>query len=214
MAGVERTVAFVDLVGFTTLTDVHGDVEAVHVLDRFVGDVTSVLGRSDELVKSIGDAVMLVSPGPRDAIGLLGRVLEAAHAQHHFPDLRCGVHHGPVLARDDDYFGSTVNLAARLAAMAGPDQVLGTGSVADAARDAGVEVHPLGRRQVRGLQHEVDIFDLVLCETEHDTVFDPVCRTRLDPQRAVGRIRHADREHWFCSLECVRAFTDAPDRYA
>lgn len=68
----ERTFSFVDLAGFTALTEAHGDLDAVELLDRFTGLVRASLSADDELVKSIGDAVMLASPEPGAAAMLAG----------------------------------------------------------------------------------------------------------------------------------------------
>lgn len=61
---VERTVIFIDLAGFTTTTLTHGDQDAADVAERFTGLARSELEGGDQLVKSIGDAVMLTSPTP------------------------------------------------------------------------------------------------------------------------------------------------------
>jgi len=68
---VERTFSFVDLAGFTALTEAHGDLDAVDLLDRFISLARDSLSAGDELVKSIGDAVMLATPGPGAAVAAL-----------------------------------------------------------------------------------------------------------------------------------------------
>src|SRR5262249_57730431 len=65
---VERTFSFVDLAGFAALTEAHGDLDAVDLLDRFIGLVPEALSPGDEMVKSIGDALLLASPGPAPAL--------------------------------------------------------------------------------------------------------------------------------------------------
>jgi len=84
---VERTFSFVDLAGFTALTEAHGDLDALDLLDRFTGLVRASLSPADELVKSIGDAVMLASPEPAAAVAVLaslcGRAGEASSLPGH-----------------------------------------------------------------------------------------------------------------------------------
>ena len=114
----ERTIGFVDLAGFTALTDRHGDEEAADVAMAFIGHAREATARRGEMVKTIGDAVMLAFSSPSRALAALKDLLQRCQATIHQPALRSGLHHGPVLARDGDWFGATVNIAARVTAAA------------------------------------------------------------------------------------------------
>ena len=210
----ERTIGFVDLAGFTALTEVHGDHAAVDLLDVFTGTAREAIARSGaEFVKSIGDAVMFAASTPAAGVDAVRQVFEACYASDVFPEPRAGLHHGPVVARDGDYFGATVNLAARVASRAGSGQALATTEVARAATTAGVDTVALGIFRLRNVLDPVDLWAMELCPTHIDLSVDPVCRMRVSCQAAVARIRHHGSEHWFCSLDCVRAFAADPDRY-
>jgi class 3 adenylate cyclase len=141
---VERTFSFVDLAGFTALTEAHGDLDALELLDRFVDIARRSLSDRDELVKSVGDAVMVASLGPETAVAALAAIWERCGQESGFPLPRAGAHHGPAISRDDDYFGSAVNVAARVAGHAGGGQMLATAAVAMAFRAGGFEVVELG----------------------------------------------------------------------
>ena len=211
---VERTIAFVDLAGFTALTEAHGDDAAVDLLDMFAAAAAaSVANSTAELVKTIGDAVMLAAPNPDIGLDATRRVFEACYASDAFPEPRGGLHHGPVVARGSDYFGATVNLAARVAARAASGQVLATAQVAKAARDAGVATLGLGAHQLRNIRTPVEMWAVELCPIQFDFSIDPVCRMRVSSQAAVARVHHAGREHWLCSLDCLGAFAADPDHY-
>ncbi len=101
---VEATFAFVDLAGFTALTEAHGDAEAVSVIRAFRDRVLAILQPGDRLVKTIGDAVMLAFPTPRRAIDAL-RVLLRSELVHQEAVLlpRGGAHHGAAVAVDGDF---------------------------------------------------------------------------------------------------------------
>lgn len=209
-----RTIAFVDLAGFTALTEAHGDAAAVDLVDAFTDVATdAVEGAGAELVKTVGDAVIIAAPDPGTAVDAVRRLFEACYATDSFPEPRAGLHHGPVVDRGGDYFGGTVNLAARVASRAGSGQALATAGVADAARGAGIDAVEFGAQAFRNVLEPVEVWALELCPIHVDLSIDPVCHMRVSCQAAVGRVRRAGSEHWLCSLDCLRAFAADPDRY-
>ena len=211
---MERTIAFVDLAGFTALTEVHGDDAAVDLIDTFTASARAAVATTGvEVVKTIGDAVMLAAPDPSAGLRAVERVFEAAYATDAFPEPRAGLHHGPVVDRDGDYFGATVNLAARVASRAGSGQAIGTAAIAQAAAATGLDTVPLGPTRLRNILEPVELYAIELCPTHIDLSVDPVCRMRLSCQAAVARVRHGGVEHWLCSLDCARAFAADHDRY-
>ena len=132
------TVVFVDLAGFSAITDVYGDRTAIAMLEVFEGMVGSALDGHAPPIKWIGDEVMLSFPNPQIAIRVLGRLLSACRNDSRLPLTRSALSHGQIIRRGNDLFGSTVNLAARIAALAAPGQVLTTQTVAEAASAEGI----------------------------------------------------------------------------
>ncbi len=214
MSGIEATFGFVDLAGFTALTEAHGDSEAVALLDRFEAITTEALGTGDRLVKTIGDAVMVAFPDPAAAIMALGKLFAVATAEPGLPVLRAGLHHGSAIERSGDYLGASVNLAARVTGQAHGGQVLATLEVGDVARRSGVTVVDLGTFELRNIAQPVELFELEVCPAAAGTAIDPVCRMQVARADAAGRLRHRNRDYWFCSLRCVAAFAADPDRHA
>src|SRR5579883_2032051 len=132
------------MAGFTALTEQHGDLDAADVATRFAELTRAALGLEDRLVKTIGDAVLVASPGPGAALDLVDRLLTATADEKTIPALRAGFHHGPAVERDGDVFGAAVNLAARVAAEAYAGEVLATARVAAEARARGIPVVEIG----------------------------------------------------------------------
>jgi adenylate cyclase len=209
--GVNATFGFVDLAGFTALTEVHGDAEAVAMLDRFETVATDSLGGNGRLVKTIGDALMLVFEEPAAAVATAVSLFTAM-GDTDLPVARCGLHHGTAVERNGDYFGAAVNLAARIAGQAPGGQVLITSVVAEAARATNVSVTALGRFELRNIAEPVELFRLDVPDAARATAVDPVCRMQVPLSSAAGRLRHRDREYWFCSLDCAGIFASDPDR--
>lgn len=130
-----QTFVFADLAGFTALTEARGDQHAARVVGRFCRAVRKLLPdhRAYE-VKSLGDGIMLRAAGAADAVRLALRVAEAGDAREDLPAVRVGVHLGPAVERDGDWFGTAVNVAARVCTQARPGEVLVTEAAVDAAR--------------------------------------------------------------------------------
>lgn len=131
--------------------------------------------------------------------------------------MRVGIHTGAAVRRDGDWFGSAVNLAARLSGRASGGEVL----LSDATRRAagvarGIELVDRGRLELRNVREPVHVFAAYLAKPrdEQGLAVDPVCRMVVDPRSAAGRLVHDQVEYQFCSLRCAGEFARAPDRYA
>jgi class 3 adenylate cyclase len=94
MSEIEATFGFIDLAGFTALTEAHGDDEAVGLLDRFERLARGSLGPDDRLVKTIGDAAMFAFANRRAGVEATGRLFQACLAESGMPLPRAGLHHG------------------------------------------------------------------------------------------------------------------------
>lgn len=213
---IEATFCFVDIAGYTALTDSHGEQAAADLVDEF-GDLiqASIVG-SGRLQSLIGDCAFLVFPDPLAAKVALSALYKAIADRRNFPVVRAGMHHGKALLRADRHFGSTVNIAARVAAQATGGQILCTRRVADTlveAQTADVEIEHLGSFSLRNLPQPVDLYEIVLSGCARDYAIDPVCKMQVDKRRAAGDLRVDRRTYWFCSLACVERFAREPKSY-
>ena len=119
-------------------------------------------------IKSIGDAVMLIS---FDAVPLLHAVLDLIDiaAENDLPRLRIGVASGLAVSRAGDWFGSPVNVASRVTAEARPGTVMVAESTRDAAGNAmGFEWSPAGVRRLKGVSDEVKLFRVCRASVQVD----------------------------------------------
>jgi class 3 adenylate cyclase len=155
---VERWFAFVDLSGFTSFSDEHGDEESVRVLTVFRQSVRKVATDFGvRIAKWLGDGCMLVSV---DAPQLVGAVIELERIVDD-ADLPLQIHAGMaggavILLEGDDYTGGAVNLASRLADLAGPHEIFTTPYLASLA-PPGTPAEPEGLRSVSGLHDPVEV---------------------------------------------------------
>jgi class 3 adenylate cyclase/YHS domain-containing protein len=212
------TFVFADIAGFTALTEAHGDERAYELVREFCAAIAAELpARSGSHVKTIGDAVMLRIPDPGEAIRLGLRAARGLIEAHGQPGVAVGLHHGPALERDGDYYGATVNIAARVAALAGSGEALVTGTTAALVPDLdGVVFESRGRHRLRNVREPVEIFAATpVGSTDQARLpVDPVCRMAVDPDHAAGRLSHEGSAYFFCSLTCAGAFAREPERFA
>lgn len=206
-------VAFIDLSGFTALTEAHGDHHAAELAEAFADLTRAALGDDDRLIKTLGDAVLISSPTPHTALRLIGRITDATRRAGHFPVLRAGIHHGPIVVLGSDIYGATVNIAARLAAAAGPAQILATQPVADIARAAGLAVTSLGPVTLRNLTEPLAVFSIDLGIGCPCGQVDPVCRMQLGEDTTTTTLTHRGITYRFCSATCARRFTAHPHQF-
>lgn len=148
-----RTLGFADLVSFTALVSRVDQRELAALVQRFemlASDV--VTSHGGRIIKTVGDEVLFIhnEPAPAVAIGL--DLVDAMSEDDLLPSIRVGMAQGPVLSRLGDVFGTTVNRASRLTALAPPDTVWADEALASALLPIpGFTTEPTGRRTLRGI---------------------------------------------------------------
>jgi adenylate cyclase len=148
-------ICFLDLTGFTRLTDERGDEAAAELANRLARLVqrTSV-SHGGKPVKWLGDGVMFWFRGPGPAVLAALEMVDGA-ASAGLPPAHVGLHAGPVLQQQGDYFGRTVNVAARIADYARPGEVVVSQEVVDAAAGSAVVFSEIGPVDLKGLSEAV-----------------------------------------------------------
>jgi adenylate cyclase len=157
----EIAVAFAALVGYTKLGE-HVPTERLgQVATRLAELVTASICRPTQLVKTIGDAVMLVSWEVDPMLETLQALVAATEAEgEDFPPLRVGVAFGPATPRGGDWFGSTVNLASRVSDAGKPNRIYATEPVVELA--GGRHVWKRSRRRnLKGIDGRTRLYALL-----------------------------------------------------
>ena len=212
-AGTAQTFLFADLAGYTALTEAHGDELAADTAAVFRATARDLLADADgEEVKGLGDGLMIRVPHAGAAVRLGSRLVTETLA-HGALGVRVGMHTGPALQRDGDWFGATVNIAARVAELARAGEVLLSGTTREAAE---AELHGIvldfrGRERLRHVAQPVELYAVRLQAV--GLAVDPVCHMAVEPARAAAVREHAGAWLYFCSDECAVAFDQEPQRY-
>jgi class 3 adenylate cyclase len=213
---IEATFCFVDIAGYTALTDLHGERAAADLVDTFGELIRASVEPSGQIQELIGDCAFLVFPNPLLAKDALSSLYQSIADRQDFPIVRAGLHHGFALFRGNRYFGSTINLAARVAAQASGGEILCTKQIAEVLTHAGmsdVEVEHRGLFSLKNLPQPVELYGIVLSAVSREYAIDPVCKMQVDTKRAAGELRFNKNTYWFCSLPCVERFARQPSSY-
>ncbi|MBP2450811.1 adenylate/guanylate cyclase domain-containing protein [Mycolicibacterium lutetiense] len=153
------TIAFADIVGFTRLGEVVQPEDLERLANRLADAAREVAVGPVRLIKTIGDAVMLVST---DAAALVDAVLQlvaVTETDEGFPRLRVGLATGPAVSRAGDWFGGSVNLASRVTGAARPGTVLVAESTRTAVGETGrFSWSFVGARHLKGVKSDVKLF--------------------------------------------------------
>ena len=167
-----------------------------------------------EEIKTIGDAVMIRVSDPDAAVRLGLRIVDELAAPGS-PPVRVGMHSGTAVPIDGDWFGGTVNLAARVGGVARAGEVLMTEETRSRAGEADdIELESRGPQRFRHLPDPVTVYRAVASSgTGHHLEIDPVCRMAVDPADPAGVRRRRGYSYYFCSEDCERAFAAEPRRY-
>jgi class 3 adenylate cyclase/YHS domain-containing protein len=209
-------VVFADLAGYTALTEAHGDDGAADVAVRFFALAASELAGDARIVKTIGDAVMVVASEASHGLDTGLSLLRAVELEPQFPGVRVGLHYGPLVERNGDVFGATVNIAARLTAHAHVGQLLTSAAIAtEVAHHPHLTTVALGATWLKNVGEPVEVYSI----SDHggtptSQVLDPVCRMYVDADAAPARLPWGSRAWHFCSFECAQTFSSDPSRYA
>ena len=119
------TFLFADLVGYTALTEAAGNAAAADLAREFRRTMCALSrDHGARQVKSMGDGVMIWARDPAAAIEIASRAVEEVGTRADLLPVRVGVHTGPAVMRGCDWYGSAVNVAARLADQARPNEAL------------------------------------------------------------------------------------------
>jgi adenylate cyclase len=193
------TVLFADVSGSTSLYETAGDDAALEAISACLAAARAATEASGgRVVKTMGDEIMSIFPGPdaaaNAAADIQARIDALPEVAGKKLGVRVGFHHGPVLQRDDDIFGDTVNLAARLVAQAKKGEII-------LSTDTAMQLGPVFRTMVRelhaitvkGKAEEIGLAELVWKrDLERTVVFG--LRNRGSIARNALRLRYRGQE--------------------
>ena len=155
----EVGVCFADLVGFTKMGEELPPEDIGGVAGELAEMASQVAQGSVKLVKTIGDAAMLVAEKDNEALveAAIELVARADDAREGFPQLRAGVACGPALNRAGDWYGRPVNVASRITSVARPGSVVVHSDVREGLKDS-FHWSSIGKRKLKGVKGEQSLY--------------------------------------------------------
>ncbi|MEA2195467.1 MAG: adenylate cyclase [Solirubrobacteraceae bacterium] len=155
----DHTFLFADLVGYTAFTEQVGDDAAADVAVAFQARAERLAARYDcAVIKRLGDAVMIHGRDPARVVALALRLRRELAEERLCPPLRMGVHSGAAVQRDGDWYGATVNIAARVADVAGAGEILLSKTTRERISRAGVTIADRGARSFKNVAAPLAVF--------------------------------------------------------
>jgi class 3 adenylate cyclase len=151
-------ICFVDLTGYTRLTEEQGDVVAARLASSLASLVEDISRRHGGTpIRWLGDGGMFHFKDPGAAV-LSGLDMVESAPRAGLPPMHIGIHTGPVIFQDGDVYGRTVNLASRIASHAGAGQVLASSETMNRSGDTGVRFEPVGSVPLKGIGEPVSLY--------------------------------------------------------
>src|SRR5688572_26023762 len=137
---MEKNIAILiaDLSGYTALTESHGAVAAADLIDRYSSIVENCLVGDCKVHERVGDEIVIICSSPDHLAATAAMILESTAKEEYFLQVHGGMHYGKVLQRANRYFGTTINLASRIAAKAEAGKVLCSHEFMNALSDKSV----------------------------------------------------------------------------
>jgi adenylate cyclase len=201
-AGRHATVLFADVSGSTRLYEAAGDAVATETIARIIAEMRrATLEAGGRVVKTIGDEVMALFPTPEAAATAASQIQLETDTMPGVAGMKLGVrigfHSGPVIQRDNDVFGDTVNLAARLVAQAAKQQIITSADTAQTLGDSYKDrLRGLYAITVKGKNDDIGLCELIWRYDGSTTVIlkPKGAEQPAKPKAVVLRLKYRGRE--------------------
>jgi adenylate cyclase len=201
----DLAILMADLSGFTALTEAHGSASAADLIDKYLDIADGCLIGDSKVQERVGDEIMIVSTSADSLLQTALQIGQRAAGEDQFLQLHGGLHFGKVLKRRQSYFGSAINLTARIAAHAKAGTFCCSNEFANALTNKrAYELQFKGKRNFKNIQEEKEVFEISIKGS--DSVYiDSVCHMRLlDINKAIPHPSIA--QTYFCSAHCLHLY--------
>jgi class 3 adenylate cyclase len=211
---LEASFLIADLAGYTSLTEIHGDLSAVNVVYRYIEIINNCLNPGSKFIERIGDEVLIMSLNPRSLLQTALNLLNAIENEADFPSIHMGLHYGKILIRDRKYFGTTLNLTSRISSHSNGGQILCSGVIVNhIGTQNDFDFKKLGNIRFKNISNPVEVFEVRVKTNGVSLDIDPVCKMQINKEESQSNASYRDKTFYFCSHECLQVFLNKPESY-
>jgi adenylate cyclase len=206
----DMAILMADLSGYTALTEMHGAMSAARLVTKYLELVDRSLFGTARLLERVGDQVVVVADKANDLAVTAINLLSNAGNEASFLPIHAGIHYGKILEQDGSFFGSAINLTARITGMATDGSLLCSAAFVSALEDKDrFQFERRGEFRFKNVSKPVEIFELQADEFGQHLAVDPVCYMQIERQD--NQLNYSDRSHtyYFCSVECLNIFKES-----
>jgi adenylate cyclase len=201
---VNTAILIADLSGYTALTETHGAFIAADLIEKYTEVINKSLAGDSTVHQYTGDEVVIVSTSADDLASTATLMMHNTAGEKDFLLVHGGLHFGKLLKRNNNYFGTTINYASRIANTAQPGKFWCSPEFINAITDKSrFSFESRGLHTFKNLNGKSELHELKI-DLAKDFYIDPVCRmVILDPDKALC---HPDGPVYFCSDDCYSAY--------
>jgi len=213
---VEKNIAILmaDLTGYTAMTEVHGSLSAATMVEKYLELAGKAMFGKSRLLERVGDQLVIVSESADDVTHTALRLLEHTSAENNFLHIHAGLHFGPVLEQSGSFYGTSMNITARIAALAKRNSILcSIDFTQSVTTPSEFFFNNIGEVKLKNIKSPIALAEL-LPAGKHilsQKQVDPVCHMLVDAGTSIGSAYHGVT-YYFCSEECLNIFQDNPEQ--
>lgn len=203
-----------DLTGYTAMTEVHGALSAATIVEKYLELAEKAMFGKSRLLERVGDQLVIVSDSADDIAFTALRLMQHTSEEPNFLSIHAGLHFGPVLEKAGSFFGNSINLTARIAAMAKRNSILCSMEFVKTVKEKNqFYFKEIGKVQLKNIKRPVHLAEL-LPLGKHDFSqihIDPVCHMGMEAN-SVHHYTYKEVKYYFCSKNCMQIFLEGPDQ--
>jgi adenylate cyclase len=201
----DLSILIADLSGYTALTETHGALSAADLIDSYVEIVNNSLVGDSYLHQSIGDEVVVISNTPDHLLATAIMLLQNSMKRYNFLQVHGALHYGKIVNRNNNLFGSAINLTSRIAAKATANSMWCSEEFLNYLSDKSLyNFQSKGKHRFKNVIEEREVFEVVI-EKPESLHIDPICRMIVNHED--GFIAHpVEPNLFFCSQFCLETY--------
>jgi len=208
----DLAILMADLSGYTAMTDAHGGESAARIVNKYMQLVDSAVHGSSRIVQRIGDQVVLIGDNADDMVVTAQKLNSLTLEEHHFLSIHAGLHYGPIFIENDNLFGSTINVAARIMNLASRGQVLCSSQFKTMLTDP-TKFRSVGSYSLKNVMMEFELHELLQDQQSYSFKIDPVCHMHIDVTKSEFTHILNGMTYHFCGPHCRSLFKDSPTSF-